>query len=170
MSDNRVIGKEGKLPWHFSEDLKRFKQLTMANTVLMGRKTFQSLGEKPLSGRENFVLSRSILKDSDGKGIKFNFINCSFFDSLEKAFNTVKTEKAFIIGGAEIFKQTMNRIDGIFLTQIHGIYEGDVFYPEIPEGVFEIKKRERSAEEPKLEFIDYERKKQKRSDPGSDLF
>ena len=159
MSDNRVIGKEGKLPWHFSEDLKRFKQLTMGNTILMGRKTFQSLGEKPLSGRENFVLSRSILKDSGGKGIKFNFINCSFFDSLDVALKSVSTEKCFIIGGAEIFKQTMNRIDGIFLTQIHEVYEGDAFYPEIPEAVFEIRKRERSAEEPKLEFIDYGKKK-----------
>ena len=159
MSDNRVIGKEGKLPWHFSEDLKRFKQLTMGNTILMGRKTFQSLGEKPLSGRENFVLSRSILKDSGGKGIRFNFINCSFFDSLDVALKSVSTEKCFIIGGAEIFKQTMNRIDGIFLTQIHEVYEGDAFYPEIPEAVFEIRKRERSAEEPKLEFIDYGKKK-----------
>ncbi len=150
MSDNRVIGKEGKLPWHFSSDLKRFKQITLGNTVLMGRKTFDGIGQ-PLPGRENFVLSRRSRKTSRER--------LHFFDSLEKAFNAVKTEKAFIIGGAEIFKQTMNRIDGIFLTQIRGMYEGDVFYPEIPEGVFEIKKRERSTEEPKLEFIDYERKK-----------
>ena len=150
VADGGVIGKAGRLPWHFSSDLKRFKQITLGNTVIMGRRTFDSIGQ-PLPGRENFVLSRH--------SPETNLEHFHFFGSLETAFNAVKTEKAFIIGGAEIFNQTMNQIDGIFLTQIHGVYDGDVFYPAIPEGVFEIKKRERSAEEPKLEFIDYERKK-----------
>ena len=122
MARNRVIGKENKLPWHFSSDLKHFRQLTTAQTVIMGRKTFESLG-KPLPNRENFVVSRS--RGVGAEGLRF-------FNALEKAFEAVRTEDAFIIGGADIFRQTIEGINGIYVTLIDADYDGDAFYPPIP--------------------------------------
>ncbi|MFZ5802406.1 MAG: dihydrofolate reductase [Candidatus Omnitrophota bacterium] len=117
----RVIGKENRLPWHFPEDLKYFKQLTLGQTVIMGRKTFESIG-KPLPGRENFVLSASF---APRVGIRV-------FHDLDSALLAAKTGKVFIIGGASLYASTLERIDGIYLTTIDADYEGDAFYPEIP--------------------------------------
>lgn len=147
---NGVIGKNGRLPWHFREDLKHFKSLTLGSTVMMGWKTFEGIG-KSLPGRENFVLSRN--KTRDVQGVRF-------FHSLADALRHVTTEKVFIIGGADIFRQTMDLIDGIYMTQIEGTYEGDAYYPVIP-NYFEEKLRQPSKEEPKLEFIFYENVKKK---------
>ena len=143
MADGRVIGKENKLPWHFSADLKNFKALTMGSTVMMGRKTFESIG-KFLPGRENFVLSRS-KASSSGE-------NLYFFNSIKEALKNIRTPQAFVIGGAELFRQTMEQIKGIYLTRIHQKYEGDVFYPEIPNGFIEKEKRI-LQDNPKIEFI-----------------
>src|SRR3989338_3436503 len=121
MAENRVIGKDNRLPWHFLSDLKHFKQLTMGNTILIGRKTFESIG-KPLPGRENFVLSRK--KTGDG--------NVKFFGSFEDALKNVSTPNCYIIGGASLYQQSMALVDGIYLTKIHAHYKGYTFYPEIP--------------------------------------
>ena len=147
MAENRVIGKDNRLPWHFPEDLKRFKQLTIGNTLIMGRKTYESIG-KPLPGRENFVVSHSTFENKE---------HLKFFKSVEDALNAVRTEKTFIIGGAEIFRQTINSVDGIYLTLVKNRYEGDAFYPEIPAKLHQ-KERVASQENPKLEFVTYERK------------
>src|SRR5689334_1728012 len=120
MARNRVIGKDNRLPWHFPADLKHFKRRTMGQTILMGRKTYDSIG-KPLPGRENFVISRTQSKNSD---------HLQFFDSIDKALAAVRTQDAYIIGGAEIFNQTLDRIDGIYLTRIDQDFEGDAHYPE----------------------------------------
>jgi dihydrofolate reductase len=149
MAENRVIGNKGKLPWHFSEDLKRFKKLTMGSTIVMGRKTFDSIGGKPLSGRENFVLSRGVLRNAQ---------NLKFFRSLDDALASIKTEKAFIIGGASLYDQTMKSVDGIYLTQIKEKYDGDTYYPEIP-AHFKVVGREKSNENPELEFITYRKRR-----------
>lgn len=165
VAKNGVIGKEGKLPWHFSSDLKHFKQLTWGNTILMGRKTFQSLG-KPLPGRENFVLTRSKGKgDSPLKGqVSFDSgqargpaptTEVHLFGSLDEALASVKTPNCYIIGGAEIFKQTIGQVDGIYLTHIEEEYEGDVTYPEIP-AHFKEKERQKLQDHPRLEVIFYE--------------
>src|SRR5688572_4556343 len=114
MAQNRVIGKDNKLPWHFKADLQKFKDLTMGQTLIMGRKTFESIG-KPLPGRENFVLSRG--SSEERKDVRT-------FKSLDAALKAVKTPHAYIIGGAEVFRQSFNRIDGIYLTLIHKPYEG----------------------------------------------
>jgi dihydrofolate reductase len=142
-SNNHVIGKNNQLPWHFSVDLKHFKNLTMGHTIVMGRKTFDSIG-KPLPGRANFVLSRSA-RGGQSKNLKF-------FASISEALRNAKTEKVFIIGGEEVYRQTMDKIDGIYLTEVKGDYEGDVYYPAIPEGFKEIS-RERLKEEKNLEFV-----------------
>ena len=144
MAENRVIGKDNKLPWHFKADLQKFKALTMGQTLIMGRKTFESIG-KPLPGRENFVLSRAGGKEKHG---------LRFFQSLDDALKAVQTEHAFIIGGAEAFRQSIERIDGIYLTLIHQPFEGDVSYPEIPPS-FREASRERLQEDPRLDFVYY---------------
>lgn len=144
-----VIGKDGKLPWHFSADLKHFKKITMGSTLIMGRKTFESIGQKPLPGRENFVLSRHK---------KINAEHLHFFDSFEKALAKVKTEKAFIIGGGELFGETLSKIEGIFLTRIDADFGGDTFYPAIPRD-FKEGKREILQGDPKIEALYLKRQK-----------
>jgi dihydrofolate reductase len=149
-SGGGVIGKENQLPWHSSADLKHFKKLTLESTVIMGRRTFESIGSKPLPGRKNFVLTHSPSSPVS---------EVEFFDSLEKALKQVATEKAFVIGGAELYRETLNQIDGIYLTKVEGEYEGDVYYPahsleELEKLGFEIIVREKSSEDPQLEFIE----------------
>ena len=156
MAKNRVIGKNNQLPWHFSEDLKHFKNLTTNSTVIMGRKTFESIG-KPLPNRVNFVLTRSKFNQSEPppKDDKVQAGNLRFFDSFEKAVQQVTTPEAYIIGGANLYEQTIEKVQGIYLTHIEADYEGDAFYPEIP-STFNEKSRHLLAENPRLEVIFYE--------------
>ncbi|MBI3312694.1 MAG: dihydrofolate reductase [Candidatus Omnitrophica bacterium] len=144
MAKNRVIGKDNKLPWHFSSDMKHFKQLTTGSTVIMGRKTFESIG-KPLPGRENIVLSTTPRKNSP---------DLQFAASLEEALKNVRTFQAYIIGGENLYRQTMDKVDGIYLTNIEGDYEGDAFYPEMP-SYFKEKSKTLLQENPKIEVIFY---------------
>lgn len=116
------------MPWHLPEDLKRFKELTMGKPVIMGRKTFESiigyLG-KPLPGRENIVVSKS--------GYENNF-DAPVFSSIGCAITHAKTrtdDEIFIIGGAQIYSQSINIADKIHLTKIHQNVDGDAFFPEI---------------------------------------
>jgi dihydrofolate reductase len=146
MANRRVIGKNNRLPWHFPSDLKHFKQLTTGGTILMGRKTFASIG-KPLPERINFVVSRSAKQGGD---------NPRFFQSIEEALRSVATKDCYVIGGAEIYRQTMDQIDGIYLTRIHADYEGDAFYPEIP-SFFRETSRTKLQENPLIEVLFYER-------------
>lgn len=148
MANGRVIGRQNRLPWHFSADLRHFKQLTLGSTVIMGRRTFESIG-KPLPERRNFVLSRSA-KSAAGPG------GPEFFDSLERALGEAATEKCFIIGGAELYRETLGRADGIYMTRIHADYDGDAFYPDVPESFRELDRRV-LQDAPKLEVIYYER-------------
>ena len=147
VANRRVIGNGNKLPWHFSKDLQHFKKMTTGQTVIMGLKTFESLGCKSLPGRENLILDRSGAKPYPGQ---------KFFASLDEALQNVRTKHAFIIGGAELYRTTIDRVDGISLTRIHADYDGDVFYPEIPAAFVE-RSRAVLQENPKLEVIYYEK-------------
>lgn len=118
----------------------------MGQTIIMGRKTFDSIG-KPLPGRENFVVSRTP-RQTDG-GIKY-------FTSVPEAISAAKTKDAFVIGGGKIFKETMSLVNGIYLTRIHADFEGDTFYPELPE-FFKEETRTPLQEDPKLEVVFYKR-------------
>lgn len=134
MAENRVIGKDNRLPWHFSSDLKNFKQLTMGQTLLMGRKTYESIG-RPLPGRANFVLTRSAVTACQQDVVHRDLpagTELRFFTSIDSALQAARTPSVFIMGGADLYAQTLDRIDGIFLTRIPGTYEGDAFYPPIP--------------------------------------
>jgi len=149
VANNRVIGTANKLPWHFSKDLQHFKKMTTGQTVIMGLKTFESLGCKPLPNRVNFILDRSGQNPYAGQ---------TYFTSLDDALKQVKTEHAFIIGGAELYRTTIDRVDGIYLTRIHADFQGDVFYPEIPAAFVE-KSRNKLQEDPLLEVVFYEKTK-----------
>ena len=149
MAENRIIGKNNRLPWHFSSDSKHFKRLTTGHTILMGRKTFESLGKKPLPNRENFVLSRSRFEAPN---------SIKMFDSVENALKNATSEKVFIIGGASLYEQTMPLVDGIYMTKISARYDGDTFYPEIP-SYFKGKSREKLQDNPTIEVIFYENTK-----------
>ncbi len=148
VANNRVIGKGNQLPWHFSKDLQHFKKMTTGQTVIMGLKTFESLGCKPLPGRQNFILDRSGQNPYPGQ---------VYFTTLDEALKNVRTERAFIIGGAELYRTSIERADGIYLTRIHADFQGDVFYPEIPPAFVE-KSREKLQEDPLLEVGFYEKK------------
>jgi dihydrofolate reductase len=114
---NRVIGRGGSLPWHIGEDLRRFKRLTTGSAILMGRKTWDSLG-RPLPHRRNVVLSRSSLPG----------VEC--YDSVQGALEALgKEERVFVIGGGELYAQTLLLADELFLTLVHRQVSGDVFFP-----------------------------------------
>jgi dihydrofolate reductase len=117
MSSNRVIGKDGTLPWHLPEDLKFFKKTTLGHPILMGRKTFESIG-RPLPGRRNIVLSRTM---APREGVEV------IADVAE--LRCAEGEQIFLIGGAQLFETMLPQCDGMYLTFIAQPYEGDVFFP-----------------------------------------
>lgn len=123
---NRVIGKDGKLPWHISEDLKRFKRLTLGNAVIMGRKTFESIVArlgKPLPERRNLVLTSSKTYP--------DFPEVEVFNSIEAAFAAAANDsKVFVIGGEKVFAKALELADRLELTIVAGDYDGDAFFPE----------------------------------------
>jgi dihydrofolate reductase len=122
ISENNAIGKDNQLLWHLPADLKHFKQLTSGHTIIMGRKTYDSIG-KPLPNRRNIVITRNTDLQLNGAEVTHH---------LEDALNRCKDEKeVFIIGGAEIFKQSINLTHKIYLTRVHEIYGADTFFPEI---------------------------------------
>lgn len=124
VSKNGVIGKEGKMPWHLPDDLKNFARLTKGHIVLMGRKTYDSIGH-PLPGRDNIILTR----DSG-----FDVAGCIVAKSLSDAITFAKSrgkEKLFVSGGAEIYKAMFPLADTMFLTEVDvEIEDGDAFFPE----------------------------------------
>lgn len=122
LDEKRGIGKEGKLPWHLSEDLKRFKEITSGHTIVMGRKTFDSIG-KVLPNRKNIVIS-SQLQNLDGK-IK----DLMFVSSLDEALDKAKGD-IFIIGGGQVFAESITRVDKLYLTKVEGDFNCDTFFPE----------------------------------------
>lgn len=158
-SENGVIGKNNQLPWHFPSDMQHFKELTTDQTVIMGRKTYESIPEKfrPLPKRENIVLSHSASGHADLSGKQPTL---KYFNSIETALQNIKTTKAFIIGGASIYKQTLSYVDGIYLTLIHENYEGDAYYPALPANFKEAGKK-RLQEDPLLEVIFYKNEDKK---------
>ena len=122
MAKNRVIGQKNALPWHLPEDLKHFRKLTMGHHIVMGRKTFESIG-KPLPGRTSIVVSRNADLVIPGAEVA---------PSMEKAVSLCSgDEEIFIIGGGELFSQAMSFADRIYLTEIQDEYEGDAYFPRM---------------------------------------
>lgn len=125
-AENNVIGVEGKLPWHLPADMKYFKQITAGHAVIMGRGTYESLG-KPLPGRTNIVITRQQNYTASG---------CSVVGNLKAAIDhaaAIGESEAFIIGGGDIFLQSVLWADRIYLTRIFHSFEGDTFFPALNE-------------------------------------
>lgn len=143
---NHGIGKDNQLPWHLPADLKFFKQTTMGCPVVMGRKTFQSIG-RTLPGRTNVVITRDSTFNSDGK------FDITLASGLPEALEQLKGEKeVFIIGGGEVFKQSMTLADTIYLTVVNTVLEADVFFPEIDPAVFKLVWQEKHSADEKNTF------------------
>ena len=126
IAQNHVIGKDNKLLWYLPNDLKHFKTITSGHTVIMGRKTYDSVG-KPLPNRRNIVVTR---KHIDIPG-------CEVVNSLEAAVDLCKTEEEiFIVGGAEIYRLAMAITNKIYLTIVHQNFEGDTYFPDIDKNIW----------------------------------
>lgn len=122
-SENHVIGKDNQLVWHLPADTSYFKKTTLNHTVIMGRKTFDSMG-KPLPNRRNLVISRNS---------KLSIPNVEVFNSLEEALKVCPpNEESFIIGGGELYKEGILIADRIYLTKVNANLVGDSYFPEIP--------------------------------------
>jgi dihydrofolate reductase len=121
MAENRVIGIENKLPWKLPADMKWFREKTMGKPIVMGRKTFESFGAKPLPGRTNIIVTRDKNYQAD---------KCIVVNSLDDALKAAHDgEEIMIIGGASFYAQTLPRADRIYLTVIHLEFEGDAWFP-----------------------------------------
>jgi dihydrofolate reductase len=124
VSDNGVIGKDNDLVWHLPADLKHFKKTTNGHYVIMGRKTYESLG-KPLPGRVNIVISRRTDYYIEGAVV---------LRSLDAALEFAEGQRqqlVFILGGGTVYKQAMDQSDEMYITEVHGSFEGDTYFPEI---------------------------------------
>ena len=129
MDENRLIGSDNQLPWHLPADLAFFKRTTMGKPVLMGRKTFQSIG-KPLPGRRNIVITRDAAFAAEG---------CEIAGSIDAALALCADhEEVMLIGGASLYEQTLERADTLYITRIRHAFEGDTWFPEFDESGWKI--------------------------------
>jgi len=127
IAENNAIGKGNQLLWRMPADLKHFKDATTGHTVIMGRKTFDSVG-KPLPNRRNIVVTRNVALQIEGVEV---------VNTLEKAISLCnENEEVFIVGGAEIYKMAMDLTDKIYLTVIHSVFDADTFFPVIDGAVW----------------------------------
>jgi dihydrofolate reductase len=130
MASNRVIGNKGGIPWKIPGEQKMFKRITMGHTMIMGRKTYESIG-RPLPGRSNIVVTRQLNYLAPG---------CTVVHDLDSAFQACDPDEseAFIIGGAHLYRETIAAADRIYLTLIPREIRGDTYFPEFSEADFEI--------------------------------
>lgn len=156
VADNFAIGKSNNLPWHLPADLKRFKQLTTGHAIVMGKRTFESLPIGPLPNRKNIVLT-SIMSEG---------VNEGYFeaDSLEDALYLCEhEEKVFIIGGATVYRQCIDKVDTMYITWVHKEFSADTYFPEFnPDEWDEINHEDHAADENNpyaYTFSEYIRKK-----------
>jgi len=159
LSENHVIGRNNKLPWYLPNDLKYFKQVTMGKPIVMGRKTYESIG-KPLPGRVNIVVTRN--KDWSAEGVRV-------VHSLENAFELAASiaeidgqDEVMIIGGDQIYKSALPMVDRMYLTEVHAQVDGDAFFPEFDRDAWqELGREDYQASEPNpydYSFVVYDRK------------
>lgn len=151
-SENNVIGNNNSLIWHLSADLKRFKKLTTGHTIIMGRKTFESIG-RALPNRRNVVISRNP---------DFQAIGCEVVKSIDEALRCVENEEeVFIIGGGTIYREMWDRVDRLYITLVHAVVEGDTMIPAVDESRWKVVAREDfpagEKDDYDYSFVDYHR-------------
>jgi dihydrofolate reductase len=154
VSEDWGIGKDNELLWHIPEDLKRFKRLTFGNTVIMGKKTWESLPRRPLPGRKNVVLT-----DDPLECIEYSVTAYSIEDALSKC---EKGEEIFVIGGGSVYRQFMPFADRLYITHVHRKTPSDVYFPEIDLNIWEVIEKEEFKDSDKnaipYTYIIYERR------------
>lgn len=155
-ASNNVIGKDNDLVWHLPADLRFFKRTTRGHTLIMGRKTFESLSN-PLPERDSWVITRNKNYES---------ADADVFHSLESAIESAEKkglQTVFILGGGEIYRQSMTLADRLIITEVHHDFDGDTYFPEIdPEIWQEVSREEHSADEKNkydYAFVQYERRR-----------
>lgn len=157
MARNRVIGAHNKLPWHMPADMRYFKEKTKGYPIIMGRKTFESMGSKPLIDRTNIILTRKA-----GLSFKGCDIVCELKDAFQKAADTGAKE-VFVIGGSEIYAQALPIVDTLYITEIYADIAGDTYFPEFDKSFWEeVSREEHTADERHryaYAFVKYIRKK-----------
>jgi dihydrofolate reductase len=155
VSEDWGIGKDNELLWHISEDLKRFKKLTTGNTIIMGKRTWESLPRRPLPGRRNIVLT-----DIPGECIDCSVTAYSIDDALSKCD---KEEEIFVIGGGSVYRQFMPVADRLYITHVHRKMPADVWFPEIDSDIWKVVQKEEYPEDENgsipYSYVVYERKK-----------
>lgn len=155
VANKQVIGKDNQLIWHLPEDLKRFKKLTTGHTIIMGRKTFESLG-RILPNRKHVILCNDAQLNIQDENVEI----LEDIDSLKPYIES--QEEYFVIGGATIYKLLMPYTQKMYITKIHEDFEGDVYFPEIKEQEWKIIQTEKGLKDNKnpydYEYITYERK------------
>jgi len=152
IGQNNALGKDNQLIWHLPADLKRFKKVTTGHHVIMGRKTFESLG-KPLPNRTTIIISRDKNYHADG---------CITVNSLTEAIKAAQNDvNPYILGGAEIYKQSMDIADILDLTFVHQAFEADVYFPKIDKNIWKETFRENHFKDERnkfdFSFVKYER-------------
>ena len=151
-ADNNVIGSKNDLPWYLPADLKHFKNVTLGHAVVMGRNTFQSILDrlhKPLPGRENIVLTRDNAFAYEGVRVIHNVDDINQLDEV------------FIIGGAEVYKQTIDLADTLYVTEVHAAIDGDVVFPDIDDAWTESSREHHKSDEKNqydYDFVTYKRR------------
>ena len=144
MASNRVIGNNNLMPWHLSADLKKFKKITMGSPILMGRKTYESIG-RPLPGRTNIIISRNPEYQQDG---------CLVFNDIETAIKKgcESAEEIFVIGGSNLYEAILPIADALYLTIINREFQGDTFFPDIDLNDWSEVERENIHDDPDAAF------------------
>ncbi len=155
IANNNVIGKDNKLIWHLPEDLKRFKKLTTGHTIIMGRKTFESIG-RVLPNRKHIILCNDATLNIQDENVEI-LSDISLLDKYIKS-----EEENFVIGGATIYKLLMPYANKMYITQIHKSFEGDVYFPEIEKEKWEVTSKEQGLKDETnpydYEYITYVRR------------
>ena len=154
LAENRVIGRDGDLPWHLPADLKHFKAMTLGKPVIMGRKTWESLRVRPLPGRRNIVVTRNAGFDAPG---------AETAPSLDDALAMVaEAPEAAVIGGAALFEKALSRAEILHLTEVHAEIAGDVYFPAVDPANWQETARERHPADgaaPAHSFVTLERRR-----------
>ncbi|MGB8001296.1 MAG: dihydrofolate reductase [Anaerobacillus sp.] len=153
MDEQNLIGQNNDLPWHLPADLAYFKRVTTGKSIVMGRKTFESIG-KALPGRENYIITKSELE----------LENVTVFSSIDAFLERSRREEKewFVIGGAEIFRQMFPHADRLYITEIHETFEGDTYFPTFSKEEWQESSRENHTKDEKnkydFDFVRYDRK------------
>ncbi len=152
ISENRVIGKDNQLPWHISEDLQRFKILTKGHPVVMGRKTYESIG-RLLPNRTNIIITRDESYQVTGAQVVHSFEN-----AVGTAQSSPGSDEVFVIGGGQIFEQAIKIANTLYLTVVQTTIQGDAYFPDYSEFTKEVYRKDSSNGELEYTFLELEKR------------